>query len=420
VIFDLDHWREIGNALTANKLRTTLTAFGVFWGIFMLMLLLGSGRGLENGVTRGFDNEATNSFYVWSRATSKPFRGLPAGRRFSLDNDDHRAIVEHVPEAEVVAPRLQLGGYRSGDNVVRRDKTGSFSVMGDYPQIARVQRVALVAGRFLNPIDLADERKVAVIGTRVREILFAPEEDPLGGYLQVRGVYFQVVGVHRPTGDGEGREEQANTIYVPFTTAQRTFNFGREIGWFAITSRPDVRASVAEQRVLRLLRERHRIHPDDERALGHWNTEEEFRKVTGLFSGIRVLVWIVGIGTLAAGVIGVSNIMLVIVRERTQEIGVRRALGATPASVIAQIVLEAVLLTASAGYVGLIAGMALIDVVAARLPPGGSDVAFIDPAVDLRAALQALVVLVVAGVLAGVMPAQRAVAVRPVEALRAG
>lgn len=418
---DLDHWREIGNALAANKLRTGLTAFGVFWGIFMLMLLLGSGRGLENGAMDSYQRIASNSFFVWARTTSKPYRGLPATRSFDLDNADHRALLERVREIEIVAPRIQLNSYGSDQAVRRKDETGSFQVMADYPQIARVQRIPVERGRFLNPIDIERERKVAVIGSRVREILFEPEEDPIGDTVMVRGVPFKVVGVHRPFETGERGDRDANTIYLPFTTAQRAFNYGDRLGWFAITSRADVPASQAEARVLKLLRERHRIHPDDERALGHYNTEEDFRTVQGLFVGIRALVWIVGIGTLAAGVIGVSNIMLVIVRERTKEIGVRRAIGATPWNVMLQIVLEAVLLTFVAGWVGLIGGMALMDWIATQIPAGGGDdVMFLNPGVDLGAALRAVGILVLAGALAGLIPALRAVAVRPVEALRAG
>ncbi len=418
-LFDIDNWREILSALTANKLRTTLTAFGVFWGIFMLMLMLGSGKGLENGVTRDFANGATNSFFVWSRSTTKPYQGLAPGRRIRLTDDDWRAIQRRVPEAGVIAPRLQLGGFRGGNNVVRKDNTGAFSVMGDVPEFRSIQNLRIERGRFINDPDIEDKRKVAVIGDRVREVLFDPDEDPLGEYIRINGVYFQVVGMHKPRvgGDGNDPNDAAQTIHIPLSAFQQAFNQPGRIHWFAITSAPGVPASVTEERVISLLKRRHRVAPEDDRAIGHFNLEEEFNKIQGLFAGIRTLVWIVGIGTLAAGVIGVGNIMLVIVRERTKEIGIRRALGATPLTIMGQVVLEAVFLTSSAGYCGLILGMLAMDGVA-RLVAGGDAQMFVSPGVELEAALKALGILIVSGVAAGLIPAQRAVAVRPVEALR--
>jgi putative ABC transport system permease protein len=416
-LLDLDHWQEIRVALTRNRTRTALTAFGVFWGIFLLMVMLGSGSGLKKGVLQGFSDGATNSFFIWTQRTQKPFAGMPAGRGIRMTNADVAAIREKVPEAEVVAPRNQLRGFGGGNNVSRGRKTGAFSVMGDYPEIRRVQSLRLESGRFLNPIDVEESRKVAVIGTRVRELLFERGEEPIGESIVVRGVYFQVVGVFASPQTGDAAERDAQTIFVPFTTFQRAFNFGDRVGWMAIISRPDVPASVAEEKVLSLLRSRHKVAPDDLRAFGHFNLEEEYTKIQGLFSGIRLLVWIVGVGTLAAGVIGVSNIMLIIVRERTKEIGIRRALGARPSAVVSQIVSESVILTSLAGYLGLVAGIALVVGIGKLLPPGGAGM-FLDPDVGVGEALQALAILVVAGVLAGLAPAQRALAVSPTVALR--
>lgn len=422
-LFDIDHWREIGAALAGNKVRTALTAFGVFWGIFMLMVMLGAGNGLQNGVMQGFANGATNSCFFWSRSTTKPYKGLPPGRPIRLDVDDWKAIREQVPEAGIVAPRLQLGGFRGGNNVVRGDKTGAFSVMGDVPEFRDVQNLRIDEGRFVDRLDIEQKRKVAVIGTRVREVLFEPGEDPIGEHIRINGVYFKVVGMHRPRvggggGGGQDPNEAAQTIHIPLTAFQQAFNQPGRVAWFAITSADGVPASETEENVIDLLRRRHRVAPDDDRAIGHFNVEEEFTKVQGLFLGIRLLIWIVGTGTLAAGVIGVSNIMLVIVRERTKEIGVRRAIGATPVTIMGQIVLEAVLLTAAAGYFGLILGMLVVDQVARALPEGGASQMFSRPEVAVTAALQALAILIGSGVLAGLIPAQRAVSVRPVEALR--
>lgn len=417
-VFDSDHWREIYEALRGNKVRTFLTAFGVFWGIFMLMVMLGAGNGLWNAIQTGFSDGATNSFFVWSQRTSKPYRGMPTGRAIQLEIADVSAIRAQVPEASVVCPRNQLGGFRGGNNVSRGTKSGAFSVMGDYPEIATIQSVRLDGGRFLDKLDLDEARKVCVIGTRVREVLFKKNEDPLGDNIRINGVYFTVIGLFKParSGDSDGGEA-AQTIFIPFTTFRTAFNFGDKVGWFAITSRDGTPASAAETKVLALLKERHRIHPDDNRALGHWNQEEEFSKLQGLFTGIRSLIWIVGIGTLAAGIIGVSNIMLVIVRERTNEIGVRRAVGATPFTVMAQVVWESVVLTSVAGYLGLVAGVAVVEIAASIVSGMNLDM-FKNPDVPLSSALQTLAILVVSGILAGLIPARRAVKVSPVEALR--
>ena len=417
-LFDADHWREIGNTLSGNKLRTALTAFGVFWGIFLLMVMMGSGNGLERGAMQEFSGSATNAVFVWGQRTSKPFRGLPVGRRMELTVDDVGAIQKDVREAELVCPRCQLGGFGGGHNVTRGTKSGGFGILGDTPELTRVQFVPVIAGRFVNRLDLEDRRKVAVIGTRVRELLVEKGEDPVGKEIRIQGVTFAVIGVFKSLHTGRQGEEETQSIHIPLTTFQQAFNYGRKIDWLAVKSRDNVPASIAETKVKDLLRQRHRAAPDDLRAFGSWNTEEEFKKFNGVFIGIRLLVWIVGIGTLAAGVIGVSNIMLVIVRERTHELGVRRAVGATPAMITGQIVFEALLLTASAGYVGLIAGMLVVDGVAAAIVGAEMDF-FKSPGVDISTALRALAILVLSGIGAGIMPAWRAVRVTTVEALRA-
>jgi putative ABC transport system permease protein len=419
-MFDLDHWREIYSVLSGNKLRTFLTAFGVFWGIFMLMVMLGSGSGLENGVKKDFSRSATNSFFVWGRSTSLPHAGLRVGRPVVLTNADTDAIRAQVPEARVIAPRLQLGGYGSGNNVTRGTKAGSFNVMGDTPAIRGAQFVGMDGGRFINELDIGEKRKVAVIGSRVVELLFEPGEDPVGEYILIRGAHFRVIGTFDVIESIDDAERDSATIYIPFTTFQATFNYANRVAWWAITSVDGMPASVPEQKVLSLMRRRHRIAPDDERALGHFNLEEEFNEIQGLFIGIRVLVWVVGIGTLAAGVIGVSNIMLVIVRERTNEIGIRRAIGATPGSIMGQVMLEAVLLTSVAGYAGLFLGVALMDFLAWGMARSGAEIdMFSNPGVDLPSAGKALFILVIAGALSGIIPARRAVRLTPVQALRA-
>jgi putative ABC transport system permease protein len=416
--FDGDHWREIYEALRGNKTRTFLTAFGVFWGIFMLMVMLASGNGLWNGVSAGFSDEATNSVFIWSQRTSKPYRGMPTGRQVQLDAGDAAAIRAQIVEAEAVCPRNQLGGFRGGNNVTRGTKAGEFSVMGDVPEIARVQAIHMTGGRFLNRLDLDERRKVAVIGTRVKEVLFGKDEDAVGQTIKINGVTFWVIGQFKPTRTDNGdRDEQSQTIFVPFTTFRSAFNFGDRVGWFALVAAPGVPATVIETKTLALLKDRHRVAPDDLRAFGHFNSEVEFNKIVGLFTGIRSLVWIVGIGTLSAGVIGVSNIMLVIVRERTNEIGIRRAVGATPFTISTQIIMEALILTGFAGYLGLVAGVAVVETIARVIAANPAQM-FRNPEVPFQSAVFTLGILVVSGILAGLIPARRAIKLSTVEALR--
>ncbi|MEM9594738.1 MAG: ABC transporter permease [Acidobacteriota bacterium] len=419
-MFDLDHWREIYETLWRNKVRTLLTAFGVFWGIFLLMVMLGSGQGLENGVAQGFTGHATNSFFLWGRATTRPYRGMPSGRPIQMTTDDAAALRARLAGAQVIAPRIQLGGFEEGNNVSRGDRAGGFAVMGDHPAIQNIQPMVLELGRFINPLDLEHRRKVAVIGTRVRDILFAKGENPIGESVRIRGVYFLVVGVFRSLQTGEDAEEDAQTLFVPFTTFQKAFRTGDRVGWFAVTARPGWSAADVLLDARSVLYGQHRVDPMDVRSFGSFNLEEEYLKIIGVFQGIRWLVWIVGLGTLAAGVIGVSNILSIVVKERTQEIGIRRAVGATPVTVVGQVIQEAVILTAVAGCLGLMAGVAAVESVAwfvARAE--NAPEMFLQPGVSLSSALLALAVLVGSGALAGLIPAQQAVSLRPVDALRA-
>ncbi len=420
-MFDLDHFQEIWTALSKNRLRTFLTAFGVFWGIFLLMLLLGSGNGLKNGIDAGFSGSATNSFFIWGMRTSKPFAGLLAGRSIEFTNADVEEIRRQVPEARVIAPRLQLGGFRGGATATRGIHTGAYTVMGDMPEIATIQSLAVSSGRFLNRLDIEDKRKVAVIGNRVREVLFEADEDPIGHGIRINGIEFQVVGLFRSRQSGNDGERDAETIFVPFSTFQQAFNAANEVQWMAVTSVDGVAAAVVEKKVLDILRARHKVSPQDNRGIGHFNLEEEYAKIQGLMTGIKLLMWIVGIGTLAAGAIGVSNIMLIIVRERTKELGLRRAIGATPWKVQGQIVLEAVILTLGSGLLGLSAGVGVLELVNRLLPGAGASgepQMFQNPGVTFEVAIQALAVLVVSGVLAGFAPARRAVSITPMAALR--
>ncbi|MEM7585383.1 MAG: ABC transporter permease [Acidobacteriota bacterium] len=419
-MFDFDHWQEIQETLWRNKLRTLLTAFGVFWGIFLLIVMLGSGHGLENGIARGFEGHATNSFFLWGRATTRPYRGLPAGRPIDMTNGDAEALEQRLLGAAVIAPRIQLGGFEEGNNVSRGKRSGGFSVMGDHPAIRNIQPMEMAAGRFLNPRDMELRRKVTVIGTRVQEILFADGEDPIGESVRIQGVYFRVVGVFRSLRSGQEAEDDAQNLFIPFATFQKAFNVGDEVGWFAITARPGWTASQVLADARAVLHERHRVDPGDLRAFGSYNLEEDYLKIVGVFQGIRMLVWIVGLGTLAAGVIGVSNILSIVVKERTQELGIRRAVGATPLTVMGQVIQESLILTAIAGGLGLMAGVASVELVALALEQAEeAPEMFLSPGVSLSNALLALAVLVGSGTLAGLIPARQAVSLRPVDALRA-
>lgn len=419
-MFDRDRWQEIWSSLTKNKLRTSLTAFGVFWGIFMLMVMLGSGSGLKNGVMNGMGDFATNSVFMWSRSTTVPYKGLPRNRWYNFKNDDIQVLKDNIEELELLSPRLEGNDHRSGNNVVRNDKAGAFSLFGDYPEWNLIDPANIVQGRFINATDIEQKRKVAVIGKRVLEILFEKDEDPLGKYIRINGIYFQVVGVFTPKNANinfGGDKEQS--IHMPFTTMQQAFNYGDIVGWFAMTSKPGVEVNVVERKAIKILKERHKVAPEDDRAIGFFNLAKEFKQMTGLFGGISALIWVVGIGTLLAGVIGISNIMLVIVKERTKEIGIMRALGASPGYIIMQIISESVFLTTLAGYAGMVFGILLIELIDRNLPPpSGRDTMFLHPTIDFQVALTALVILVFAGVIAGLIPARKAVSMKPIDALR--
>ncbi|MCF8370898.1 MAG: ABC transporter permease [Bacteroidales bacterium] len=420
-MFDKDRWQEIFHTLKKNKLRTFMTAFGVFWGIFMLIIMLGSGRGLENGVSSGMGNFATNSIFIWTQGTTMPYKGFPRGRNFNFNNDDIQALRDNISEIKYLAPKIR--GWSAGDgsnNTIHKNKTGAFSIVGDYPDWNKIDPMEMLAGRFINENDILEKRKIAVIGTRVREVLFDPGENPVGEYLRINGIYFQVVGVFKPLNtqiNFGGEKEQS--IFIPFTTLQKTYNYGDIVGWFSITSHDDVSAAILEAKVMELLARRHTIHPDDKEAFGHFNLEENFNQMKGLFNGIKALIWLVGIGTLLAGVIGISNIMLVIVKERTKEIGIQRAIGASPRVIMSQIITESVFLTAISGYVGLAIGVGLVEGINyALIKFGAANEMFQRPEVDFKVAITALVILIISGALAGLIPARRAVRIKPIDALR--
>ncbi|MFW6259520.1 MAG: ABC transporter permease [Tangfeifania sp.] len=418
-MFDLDLWKEIISALKKNRLRSFMTAFGVFWGIFMLIIMSGAGKALENGIMDGIKSFATNSAFFWTERTSKPHEGFQRGRSWNYENSDIEYIKTHIKDVEYLSPRLFGPNTYSGDNTIRGEKSGAFNITGDYPDYFKIDPWTPVKGRLLNEIDILQNRKVCIIGERVEEVLFEKGENPIGEYVKINGVYFQVVGVVHPetriTFNG-GQKNEA--IMIPFSTMQRTYNMGDVVHFFSVTSQPGVPVSRVEDRLKELLKARHHVAPDDMQAIGSFNLEVEYVKYNGLFSGIRILTWIVGIGTLLAGVIGVSNIMMVIIRERTQEIGIQRAIGATPGKVMLHIVTESVFLTVMAGYVGLTLGVGLLELLNMALESGGDEIFFRRPEISFNMAVSALAVLVFSGIFAGFIPARRAVRIKPIDAIR--
>ncbi len=418
-LINSDKLQEIWFTVKQNKLRTFFTAFGVFWGIFMLVVMLGAGKGLHNGVSTGMGDMATNSMFMWGNRTTMPYKGFVRGRWVRFDNDDTKALKDQIPEIEYLAPRLQVFASEGQNNVVRNERTAAYSIQGDYPDYNKIDPSNILKGRFINDNDITGKRKVVVIGKRVSEEMFSPGEEPIGDYLKINGVFFQIVGVSSSKKNDQQAEEENQQIFMPFTTMQTTYNMGNNVGWYSITAKEGYSAAQVLEKATDVMKSRHAIAPDDNRAIGSFNVEEEFLKMSRLFAGISGLIWIVGIGTLFAGVIGVSNIMLIIVKERTKEIGVQRALGATPWQIRKQIIIESVMLTSFAGYFGLVVGVGILELINYLLIKFGANTQmFNNPEVDFQKAVLALVLLVISGALAGLIPANRAVSIKPIDALR--
>ena len=417
-MFSKDRWDEIIEALSSNWFRTILTAFGVLWGIFILVVLLAAGKGLENGVKSDFGGIATNTMFMWTQGISKPYKGLPKGRQFNYKTDDVQAIRDNVPNLRFISPRNQLGGFGGTNNVVRGLKTGAFNVYGDYPEIIQQEPMDITSGRFINYGDIEEKRKVAIIGEGVKTAMYGFAEDPLGTYIKINGVNFMVIGTYKKKGGNGDAEEEQKQIYVPFTTFSQAFNRGNNVGWMAITAEDGSSITEIKPQIFELLKERHTIHPEDDRAIGNFDLYEQFSKVNGLFIALRFVAYFVGILVLLSGIIGISNIMLIVVKERTKEIGVRRALGATPWNIRGQILMESIVLTIISGMLGIAFTTLVIYGANQMLEANGPVDMFANPSVNLTVVLIALTILVVSGLLAGLIPAQNAIKIKPVDALR--
>lgn len=409
-LFDSDTWQEIYGSIRKNKLRTGITIVGVLWGIFILVVLLGAARGMENNFKRIFGDFATNSVFMWTQRTDMPFKGFQKGRRFNLTFKDIEVLEkEYANEIKLLAPRNQTNG-----TVVKDFKSGDFQVSGDYPVLDRVQKKDLIYGRFLNQNDIKNNSKVCVISEDMYKQLFDKKEMPIGQYVKISNVNYKVIGVYKPSNtiDIDG-----DTAYIPFTTFQKVYNTSNKVDWMMITANEGVDIKQMEKDILLTLKNLHKVHPEDNRAFGSVNLGDQIDKLMGFLTGMQFLTWFVGIATLIAGVFAIGNILLITVKERTKEIGIRRALGATPISIKRQIILESVFLTTIAGMLGIIFGglvLFLLDFTVGS----GDDPTLVNPTVNIPIVMLAFSILVILGTLIGLIPAYMATIVKPIEALR--
>lgn len=416
-MFDKDKWQEIWLTIMRNKMRSLLTAFGVFWGIFMLVLMSGSGNGLEEGIISGVKDFPKNSCYFFSERTSEPYVGFAKGRNWSIHTSDMEILKERFPEIERISAIMFEWNEK---NTLRNNKYGAYMVKGLSPDYLFIEPQRMLYGRYINEVDIRERRKVCVIGEQVYQEMFMPEENPLGKLLQINGVAYRVVGVNIPVTKIQigGRSEAS--IILPFSTMQQSYNRGDKMDCIALSVNEKFSVSVLEEEMKKAIKKHNRISPDDLQAVGSINVEKEFKMFSSLFGGINILIWIVGIGTLLAGAVGVSNIMLVTVRERTKEIGIRRALGAYPRSILMQIMSESLILTLLAGFAGLFMGVGLlyvIDILMQNLSHG-EQMFFASPQISFATAVSASFVLIVTGLLAGCLPAWRALQIKAIDAIR--
>ena len=419
-MFDLDSITEIWQTITRNKTRSILTAFGVFWGIFILVILLACGNGFDNGMRSNIEGFSTNSTFMIPNYTTEAYKGYQKGRYWNPDMSDIEAIKMKIKGVDMISPILTEYSYNGDNNVFFGTKGGNFSMKGVLPNYNDIDRCKVLYGRFINETDINEGRKVCVLGKKVYEDVIGADKNPLGLMIKANGIYYQVVGVIEPYNSNitvSGSMDE--TVVLPMTTMQLAYHNGDKFDFFVFTTARGYKTKDLQEEVKTLLRERHDIAPTDEGAIMCFDFEQMFTMFDYLFLGIKILIWIVGIGTLLSGVVGVSNIMLVTIKERTREIGVRRALGAKPALIIRQVVAESLLLTILAGIVGLVLGVGIMAIVSGFVGKTPSeDVMFLDPQIGFGAAVAATVIIVLSGLLAGVLPAMRAIQIRAIDAIR--
>lgn len=407
-MFDLDKWQEIFETIKKNKLRTILTGFSVAWGIFMLIILLGSGYGLENGVRKEFSGDAVNYLSINGGVTSKPYKGMKPGRFIQFENEDHD-ILNGLSNVEMSSSRSRLWQINT---INYKNEYGTFDVFAISPDYRYVEDLEMIDGRFLNANDQNETRKVAALGRLVYEELFK-EEEAVDKYVNIGGVPFKVIGVF----NDPGSDRDLQRIYIPTSTGQRVFGMGEDINSVQLML-GDATVEESYQTVAEIkssMSDKFKFDPSDTRAIFIWNSIENYQQFMDLFASIRIFIWFIGIGTIIAGIVGVSNIMMIVVKERTKEIGVRKAMGATPWSIISLILQESITITAFAGYIGLVLGVGLLELISGNFQ---GDSYFANPEVNINVALGATIILIVAGALAGFVPARKAASVKPVVALR--
>ena len=418
-MFDFDGIHEIWQTIARNKTRSLLTAFGVFWGIFLLVVLSSTGNGFENGLMKQVEGVTPNTVFFFTSTTSEPYKGYQKGRSWSMQLSDLEALKEAFPCIKAISPEASV--YSSEDkNVVYSSRSGSFTVKGVTPEYNEIEKSKIIKGRFINATDIAANRKVCLLGKKVYTTMFEKGENPIGKMVKVNGIYFQVVGVARSyTENVQINGSVDESVILPFTTMQQVFALGDKIHFFAFVADDDTPISDIEEDVKQFIKQRHDIAPTDNEAIESFNLSDIFKAFKGLFFGIHLLIWIVGLGTLMSGIIGVSNIMLVTVKERTREIGVRRAIGAKPKNIITQVLSESLLLTTLAGLVGLCLGvgiMAIVGSITSNMP--SENLMFMDPNMSFKAAVLATIIVILSGLLAGVLPALRAIQIKAIDAIR--
>ena len=408
----MDTYKEIMETLTRNKSRSLLTGFGVFWGVFMLVVLLGGGQGLKELLSNNFQGFATNSALVFAQPTTKPYDGFRKGRQWNMVYQDVERLRAQVPELDVVTPMVSQWQRI----VTAGDKKTTAGVKGLQPAYAKVEEPQIRYGRYINDMDMAQRRKVCVLGKKVYKTLFPGGGDPCGQLVRVDSVYYRVVGVDYAAGEIKVNGGAEESVIVPITLMQETYGLGDAVHLISVTGKPGVVMSDVAPVMRAVIGRAHRVDPTDEKAITVFNTEVMFGMVDSLFTGVNFLIWLVGIGTLLAGAIGVSNIMMVTVKERTIEIGIRRAIGATPRTILGQIVAESILLTAVAGMSGILFAVAILQLLEMANTTDGIVAAHFQ--VGFWTAVGAVVLLALLGVLAGLAPAVRAMAIKPVDAMR--
>ena len=405
--FDLDTFREIADSLFRNRRRTILTGFGIFWGLFMLLFLVGGGDGLKKMLSENFEGFATNTMVLAAANTSLPYKGMPEGRYWQLTQKDVKRIEALVPELDCVAPIIT----RWGQTAYYKEKSTSAAVKGIAGNYHKIEEPSIKYGRTISDADVEQQRKVCVIGKRIYNDLFPEGEDPCGKFIQVGSTFLQVVGVDVSSGNLNINGSASEAVLVPFSLAARLYRVGNTVDLICMCGKPGVKMNMLEDRVRAIIAREHILDPDDKPALVMLNTEQLFNIVDNLFRGVNFLIWLVGIGTLLAGAVGVSNIMMVTVRERTVEIGIRRAIGATPHDILSQIIKESVALTLVAGSFGIVFSVLMLSV----LEMIAKEPVF---QINFWTAILAAALLGVLGIVAGLMPAIRAMRIKPVDAMR--